>query len=504
MDIGTSLISIGIDLRLLQGFLNQSYEESEQMQHISDDDYELDLERPLLETRDDGQRLGLHLRGLLKLSEPPAIAFDTWIELEPTPDGGDGNQGTPVGKLRYKGVEDTQPESARFLVEEACAPDGTIGSFLAAMEFPLFEPLLAEVSESQILGPHVRGAELMEQVSVDFYLGRPGTITRPLYRTPAIGYKRFGLELESVAEKATVPALIASVALAKQEAALPGKLSTVPYATGMQLIVSKTIMDAKLAQQAEAQIGTKLQDDVVTKSLSLIAGNAGIDIQLHGEGSKAEVDISGTIAARFSGGIGGSLHMVPAIQVSVEMSWWVEALSLICIAMPLLGWVVGDIFIWEPFEDKEESAPITSNERLSRQFNDALRPVAERLTRSLRIAPMASRAYLADVWFFAGNFAVSAAAFAGRWPARIDEITYDVAHVGRQGHLKPVPSVAELLLDGGQRLKPWHAGELAKLGILEIPHHHGVENHLARGGFYLRSNPNNTTADNLIQEPALS
>jgi hypothetical protein len=35
-------------------------------------------------------------------------------------------------------------------------------------------------------------------------------------------------------------------------------------------------------------------------------------------------------------------------------------------------------------------------------------------------------------------------------------------------------------------------------GILEIPHHHVVRNERALEGVYLRSDPNDTTSDNLI------
>ena len=505
MDIGSSLISLGLDLNLLQGFLNQTYAETEDMQRIAGLGFDLELELPRLETRGDQNdyRLGLHLRGLLRVEGSAPMAFDAWVVLDPVAEL--DASGIPVGKLRYRQIEEVLPDLARSPLEHACAPGGRIGDFIgSSLKLPLFEILLREVAHSGLVGRFGSYAEMAQEVSWSFYLGRPGTISRPHYRTPATGYKQFSLKFEGVTEKVTVPALIASVALPGQEAELPDRVSTVPHATGIQLITSKALMDANLAQKAKARIGTKIADDVEIKSLSLTSTDAGIAIDLHGEKHSGSLDIQGTIAAQFYGEIGGTLVMVPAIQVDVEMAPWVEALSFLCAALPLVGWVIGDILIWEPFEDVQESAPIDSGETLARDFNETLRPIAEQVATSFQIEGVESRAYLADVWFFDGNFAVSAAAFAGLWHAQILETTYDVAHVGRQGHLKPVTSVADLLLDSGQRLKPWHAGELAKLGILKIPHHHGVKNHLARGGFYLRSNPNATTTDNLIPEPALT
>jgi len=170
---------------------------------------------------------------------------------------------------------------------------------------------------------------------------------------------------------------------------------------------------------------------------------------------------------QFYGGTGGSLSMVPAVDVDVDTDWWVDLLSVFAVAIPIVGWILGDIFIWDPLEEARADAPITANASLSRQFNDALRPVTEAVTNSLDIQDLESRAYLSDVWFFDGHFAVAAAAFAGIHRETIAAVSHDIAYVGTdRDRLKPVPSVHEITLSQGQVLKPWQAGELAKLGIL--------------------------------------
>ena len=60
-------------------------------------------------------------------------------------------------------------------------------------------------------------------------------------------------------------------------------------------------------------------------------------------------------------------------------------------------------------------------------------------------------------------------------------------------------SVDEITLGTGQSVAPWQAAQLVHDGLIALPGHHAVENPQARGGWYLRSNPNDTLADNLIR-----
>ena len=494
-----SLISFGLDLRLLQGIIQRIYDETPALQSVESDLFRLRLNSPQLETRDIGDVycVGLHLTGRVTIGSSDEQLFDTWVLLQPalTFDA----DGIPVGVLEYDRVVTATPFFVVGFVAQEFAPDGRVGVVLSTLQLPLFKPLLERVVEMQFPNSEGITSSILSSLSFDFYLGRPGFITRPNYTPYPVGRAKFEKRFNGTADLSTVPALVASVALNGQQARLPGDTSNVVHGSGMQLIVSKTLFDMQLAQQAASQIGTEISDGVDIDSLSLMSGDAGIDIDMRGSKTGVTVKIKGTIMGQFYGGTGGSLVMVPAVDVDVDTDWWVDLLSAIAIAVPVVGWILGDIFIWDPLEDAREEAPITANESLSKQFNEALVPVATAVTESLEIEDLESRAYLSDVWFFNGHFTVAAAAFAGVHFETITAVSHDVAYVGsHKDHLKPVPSVREISLSQGHVLKPWQAGELAKLGIVVIPLHHGVENHLARGDYYLRSNPNDTVADNLV------
>jgi hypothetical protein len=115
--------------------------------------------------------------------------------------------------------------------------------------------------------------------------------------------------------------------------------------------------------------------------------------------------------------------------------------------------------------------------------------------------PIPSAAFLDDIWIFDGNLAVSVVALLGYNPATIEGVLYDTAFIklkrSRQRR-KPVQSVEQLRLSTGQWVRPWQAAQLLDAGIVDIPDHHVVRNPKAREGIFLRSDPNETDADNLV------
>ena len=81
----------------------------------------------------------------------------------------------------------------------------------------------------------------------------------------------------------------------------------------------------------------------------------------------------------------------------------------------------------------------------------------------------------------------------------------DVAHVSapktgpKRSHRRPVPSVADITFTSGHTLMPWQAAEVVRDGLIELPGYHAVHQPQARGEWYLRSNPNDRTDDNLVR-----
>lgn len=508
MEFGDVLVALGLDLRLLQGAASHIYLRDESLQTIEGEGFRLDLAVPLIETREPCGplpfRMGIHLLGDLFIgAETTPIQFDAFVRL--TPDVADDDDGMPVGVLAFDAVEFVKPEFALEPLAAEFEPGGRIGDVLANLQLPLLKSLLE--SATRAFDPP---ADPDAEVEVDpadwavaFSLGQPAELPRPVY--DVVGEDDdVVLELETTSM--TVPALVATVAHQGASPLMPGGASIVRAGAGLQLITSKAMFDANLDAKSAATVGEEIEGLTVDK-LELEAVDGGITVDGAGHKTGADVTFVGTIVARYVGGTDGHLYMKPAIDTDVDTAWWVDLLSVVAALVPGLGWILGEALIWGP----KREAPGQINEALTDEFGTALRDVAAQVAQGFKLEaepgedPIPSAAFLDDVWIFDGNLAVSVAAFLGYNPAEITGVRLDQAFIilpkklPRKKAKKPVASVGELVLSTGQVVRPWQAAALVRDGIVEIPDHHVVRNPRAREGIFLRSDPNETTTDNLVR-----
>jgi hypothetical protein len=248
-------------------------------------------------------------------------------------------------------------------------------------------------------------------------------------------------------------------------------------------------------------VGSELQGLTIDR-FSAASTDYGFLIDGAGHKTGADVSFSGSLIAQFKGGVGGQLVMRSNIETDVDTAWWVDLLGFVAILIPVAGWILGDIYIWGPTSDAPEQVETALLDR----FLDPISNAAESLANSFSISIIPTEAYLSDVWFFDGNMGVAAAAFAGRQTAGIRSVSRDIAYLSkdpggagrRSNRRRPVQSVEEITLTDGRRLKPWQAGALVDQNVLTIPGHHAVRNPLAKGGVFLRSNPDDITSNNLL------
>lgn len=500
MDLGSALIVFGLDIKLLQGIVNHLYENDPSLQKIEGENgrLRLELDAPAIETRSDGTfRLGVHLTGRLFIGEDadPRV-FDAWVRLQPQTVTGD--DGFPAGALRFDDVEDCVPLILRPIVTAVFQPDGFIGKVLANLTIPVFKDLLSSASE-QLFPPDT---ELdINAFSTAFYLGRSTPLRRPFYIVAKTGDDQYAPQLDLDITYATVPALIAAVGLAGADPRPPADPSIVRPGTGLGLVTTKTLFDARFERESEAIKGQELEGLTMDR-LEVAATDYGFDVEGEGHKTGAEVDFAGALMVQYRGGVGGELKMRSTVETDVDTAFWVDVLSVVAAIIPGLGWILGDIFIWGPTQE----APGKVEAALLEKFNEPLAEAAQKLATGFGIEDIPTSALLADVWFFDGNMAVAAAAFAGTQTAEVTAVTRDVAHVAAQpagagkhsNRRRPVTSVSEISLSSGHTLKPWQAGQLVKDRLVRIPGHHAVANALARNGIYLRSNPDDTGANNLL------
>jgi hypothetical protein len=498
MDVGSALLLFGLDIELLQGIVNHLYESDPTLRSVDGGNglFHLDLDPPAIETRADGAfRMGVHLTGRLFVgAQPDPLVFDTWVRLRPELVGNPGE--IPAGALRFDAVEDVVPAGAEQPVADAFGPDGFIGKTLDTLTIPVFADLLASANDQ--LFPD---AELdVSRFSTAFYLGRSAPIRRPVW-TVRRANSHWEPSLDLDVTYATVPALMAAVGPAGADPVPPDAPSVVRSGTGLGLVTSAGLLAQRFARESEAVVGTKLQDLTIDR-LDVSSTDWGFDVDGEGHKTGAEVDFSGSLVVQFRGGVGGEIVMRSTVETDVDTAWWVDLLSVVAALVPGLGWFLGDLLIWGPVQE----APGKVEAALLDQFSTPLASAAQQLATAFGLEGIPTSAFLADVWFFDGNLAVTAAAFAGRRTEEVQAVTHDVAYLaadpgGAGKHTnrrRPVSSVAEITLSGGHALKPWQAGQLVHDGLLRIPGHHAVSNPLAKGGVYLRSNPDDTTSNNLL------
>lgn len=498
MELGSALLLFGLDVELLQGTLNFLYENLPPFRTVEDPagGWRLELDQPQLETRTEGVfRLGVHLSGGLFLGDDPdARVFDAWVRLRPEVSTDD--DAFPVGTLRFDGVEEVVPALAEQAVANAFGPEGPIGSALDGLSLDVFRSLL-EGAQDQLVG----GGDVdLSAFSTAFYLGRPAPIPRPVWavRREGDGYQPV-LDLD--VSYATTPALVASVALAGADPVPPDAPSVVRPGTGLGLVTAAAVFDARFARESSAVVGTELEGLTIDR-LEVRSTDYGFDVDGEGHKTGAEVDFAGSLVAQYRGGVGGELAMRSTVETDVDTAWWVDLLSVVAAVVPVIGWILGDIFIWGPEQEAPGKVEAALLEKFSEPLADTARQVADRF--AIDIIP--TNAFLADVWFFDANMAVAAAAFAGTRQAEVRAVSHDVAYLSprpepgrpRTNRRRPVTSVEEITLTSGHTLKPWQAGQLVAERLLRIPGHHAVRNPRATHGIYLRSDPDDTSSNNLL------
>lgn len=499
MNLGSALLLFGIDLELLQGIVNHIYGSDPSFRTVEGEDgaFRLELDGPVVETRDDAgsYRMGLHLTGRLFVGDQPdALVFDTWVRLAPE---AVEVEGTPVGTIAFDDIEDVVPAFAEPAVRAAFEPDGFIGTVLADLAIPAFEGLIESAAAQLFPGQPVDPSRF----SSAFYLGHPASIRRPVWTMGRVdGDWEPVLDLD--VSHGTVPALIASVALDGSDPVPPEAPSIVRRGTGLGLVTSASLFAARFAIESAAVVGTTIEGLTMDR-LDVASTDYGFDVEGAGHKTGAEVSFAGSLVAVYRGGTGGDVVLRSNVETDVDLAWWVELASIVAAILPGIGWFLGDLFIWGPAQE----APGQIDAALLDKFSAPLSSAAEQLTEAFDVDDIPTSAHLADVWFFDGNMAVAAAAFAGTRTDEIHAVTHDVAYVvpnpaeggDRTNRKRPVRSVAEVTLASGHILKPWQAGQLVLDGAITIPGHHAVRNPLATGGVYLRSDPDDTTSNNLLR-----
>lgn len=504
MNLGQVKIAAGLDIEIINGILVHLYEASAIPPEIN---LEIGsggqttsvllarLNQPRVEVKDPNgtPRLGARLTGELVLLEADPIPLSTWVEILPTVVTEAGE--APSAGIGLGEVEDTSPAWFGAILKALLTDK--LDSALASVKLPIFEGLISQ------LEPTYDEPPARDQWSCGFFIARPSTLERQHVSFPRGEPDQPYLDF--VEHRTTVSSLLFTLALPGEDARLPGDRSIVPRGTGLQLVIAEEAMNLILGAQTAAMVGQEIEG---AKINSLTMAMHPLGIEIHGRAEKDVADISwdGVLllfwrrwfylksgAMRHYSGGGRVDVFTSGIDVDVDLPWWVTLIEVISYVIGPIGWILNSIFLAPKLQEADEAPGVVRaglSDVVGASFNDMLNGVSA----ITGVAPVPLKMYGRDSWVMNGNYAYTALLMAGKHDALFDEVVHDRFMVpGAEGE-----SVGYFVLNTGHDLSPEEAGELMKAGILRVPDYHGVH---APYGYYVRSNPDKTISDNLV-EPA--
>lgn len=495
MDLSEVRIAVGLNVDLFRGIINYLYT-NETIPHTMELGLlQISIDEPIMEIRDASTtpRLGLHITGDYKNGADPFVGFDIWVRLQPFVRTISG--ATPVAALSAAEVEDASPEGIGDLVGMFAI--GQLNEILQNMDIPIFDSLINGLEEAAF------GEDVPERStwSTNFYLGRTAEI-----EYVEVGFPRGEPQnpmVRNSEQLETTTALIATLAMPGQSANLPNNPSIVPAGTGIQIMISRAAMDSVLALNARKQLEENI-DGATLNFLSMSMHDLGIQIVGSAEKSNATISWDGILLLFFRKfyTVKGSKRwhdgftdvFASGINVDVDMPWYIKLARGILAILGPIGWILDANLIAPKVGEANEEAPNVIRGAFKEEVGAALRNMIGNVGGLSGDDAIPFMQFSQNSWVLNGHYTHSLLAFAGLNRDTIANIEHDVFNLeGAYGE-----SVGMIDLASGYNLHPQELGRLLKSDIFRIPNVHGVK---ADFGYYVRSNPNDDTADNLV-DPA--
>jgi len=493
MNLSQVKIAVGINTDLIKGIITSLYALDVIPSTFEFGSIQIEINEPIVEVRDatTNPRLGLQIIGRFTNGDAAPIDFDVWLRLQPFVRAVSGL--SPVAALSVSEVEEANPADIGGLVGTFAV--GQINDILQQMDIPIFDSLISGL-EHAAFGDDIPNRSTW---STDFYLGNVSEIEHI-----SVGFPRGQPNKPNVSQSEmlpTTPSLIATIALPGESAQIPNNPSIVPNGTGIQIIISRDAMDLVLGFNARSKIGKSVEGATI-KSIEVKMHNLGIEIKGSAEKSGATIDWNGIVLLFFrkfyssngairSWGDDGYIDVFTSgISVDVDTPWYIKLLRVFLFAIGPIGWILDSTLVAPKF-DEAEKAPNLIRGAFREEVANALSSMIGNVGGISGDEGIPLMEFGKDSWVLNGHYTHSILAFAGLNRDKISNIRHDSFQVkGAYGE-----SVGLIELESGYTLHPQELGQLLKGGIIEIPNTHGVE---ANYGFYVRTNPNDDTSDNLV------
>ncbi len=493
MDLGEVKIAVGINVDIIKGIVAHLYATEVIPSSFEFGDIQIQINEPTIEVREpatNNARLGLHITGEFKNGDSDASPFDIWMKLRPFVRSVSGS--SPVAALSVDEVEEATPEDIGGLVGTFAT--GLIDDILQNMDIPIYNSLIGGIEGSVFEEDEIPNRSTW---NADFYLGAISQIEHV-----QVGFPPGQPQNPHVSDSTmldTTPALIATLALPGESAQMPENHSIVPENTGIQIIISRDAMDTVLAKKAQEKVGESIEGATIN-AMQMSMHDLGIQISGEAEKSGATIEWDGVLLLFFRKfyNVKGSVRwhdgfvnvFTSGIDVDVDIPWYIKLLRAFLFVLGPIGWIL-DATLIAPKISEADEAPDLVRGAFREEVGEALRDMIGNVGGLSGEDEIPFMDFGQDSWVLNGHYTHSILAFSGLNRDEIDNVEHDVFEIeGAHGS-----SVGMINLASGYRLHPEELGRLLKKGIIEIPNVHGVE---ADYGFYVRTNPNDDTTDNLV------
>ncbi|WP_025743680.1 hypothetical protein [Aquimarina pacifica] len=495
MDLGQVKIAVGINVDIIKGIVTHLYVTEVIPPTFEFGNILIHIDEPSIEVRDPATdaRLGLHITGSFENGDDEATPFDIWMKLKPFVKTVSGS--APVASLSVEEVEEATPEDIGGLVGTFAI--GMINDILQNMDIPIYNSLIGGIESAAFDEDAIPERSTW---STDFYLGAISEIEHVQVGFPP-GQPQ-NPQVNSSTMRTTTPALIATLSLPGESAQIIDNPSIVPNHTGIQVIISRDAMNLVLQKNAESKIGEEIEGAKIN-AMQMSMHDLGIQISGEAEKSDATIEWDGILLLFFRKfyNVKGSIRwhdgfvdvFTSGIDVDVDIPWYVKLLRAFLFILGPIGWIL-DATLIAPKISEAEEAPDLVRGAFRKEVGEALQEMIGNVGGLSGEDAIPFMDFGQDSWVMNGHYTHSILAFAGYNREQIATVEHDTFEIpGAHG-----ASVGMLTLESGYRLHPQELGRLLKSTIMNIPNAHGVE---ADFGFYVRTNPNDETSDNLV-DPA--
>ena len=262
--------------------------------------------------------------------------------------------------------------------------------------------------------------------------------------------------------------------------------SFLPDLMGLALIFNRKLLDANLAVAAAKKVGTKQDGATITRLLFKMGDNA-ILVDGHAEKDGADIDFDGPVKLYLRRGTTDVGADTSEIDVDVDKPWYYYlglVFAGILFFIPVIGWLADSFWLIPALAEGDaaaDAAPGQVKGGLGRELDSQLDALASGLVFQSDVQGVTTDSTPDHLEVKDGNVTLFAQVFVSQITENLTDARYS----------KIQRRFIEYELESGRKFRYSELARLMHSQRIIVPGYHDVK------GEFVRSNPNNTSTDNL-------